>query len=96
MDKQEITTSSNTLRLTIELDLDSRTVPSFGTVRRDGMKGARDIELSLQELGIDTDKAIHPEASAEVLSMYAEEIVDQAFDAIHDLSMDIDATPTEC
>jgi len=40
--------------------------------------------------------AIHPEASAEVLSMYAEEITDQAFDAIHDLSMDIDATPTEC
>ena len=39
--------------------------------------------------------AIHPEASAEVLSMYAEEIVDQAFDAIHDLSMDIDATPNE-
>ena len=36
--------------------------------------------------------AIHPEASAKVLSMYAEEIVDQAFDAIHDLSMDIDAT----
>jgi hypothetical protein len=40
--------------------------------------------------------AIHPEASAEVLSMYAEEIVDQAFDTIHDLAMDIDATPTEC
>ena len=36
--------------------------------------------------------AIHPEASAKVLSMYAEEIVDQAFDAIHDLSMDIAAT----
>ena len=39
--------------------------------------------------------AIHPEANAKVLSMYAEEIVDQAFDAIHDLSMDIDATPEE-
>ena len=39
--------------------------------------------------------AIHPEASAKVLSMYAEEIIDQAFDAIHDLSMDIDATPEE-
>ena len=39
--------------------------------------------------------AIHPEASAKVLSMYAEEIVDQAFDAIHDLSMDIDATPED-
>jgi|TARA_R110002167_G_scaffold119121_1_gene296113 hypothetical protein len=36
--------------------------------------------------------AIHPEASAEVLSMYAEEIVDQSFDALHDLSMDIDAS----
>ena len=56
MDKQETTSNTTTLRLTIELDLDSRTVPSFGTVRRDGMKGARDIELSLQELGIDTDK----------------------------------------
>ncbi len=39
--------------------------------------------------------AIHPEASAKVLSMYAEEIVDQAFDALHDLAMDIDATPEE-
>ena len=36
--------------------------------------------------------AIHPEASAKVLSMYAEEIIDQAFDALHDLAMDIDAT----
>jgi len=40
--------------------------------------------------------AIHPEASAKVLSMYAEEIIDQAFDALHDLAMDIDATPEEC
>ena len=39
--------------------------------------------------------AIHPEASTKVLSMYAEEIIDQAFDAIHDLSMDIDATPED-
>ena len=36
--------------------------------------------------------AIHPEASDKVLSIYAEEIVDQAFDALHDLSMDIDAS----
>ena len=36
--------------------------------------------------------AIHPEASTKVLSMYAEEIVDQAFDALHDLAMDIDAS----
>jgi len=39
--------------------------------------------------------AVHPEASAEVLSMYAEEIVDQSFDALHDLSMDIDAAEAE-
>ena len=39
---------------------------------------------------------IHPEASAQVIKMYAEEIVDQSFDALHDLSMDIDAAPTEC
>jgi len=30
-----------------------------------------------------------------VLSMYAEEIVDQAFDAIHDLALDIDASTEE-
>ena len=36
--------------------------------------------------------AIHPEASTKVLSIYAEEIVDQAFDALHDLAMDIDAS----
>ena len=39
--------------------------------------------------------AIHPEASDKVLSIYAEEIIDQAFDALHDLAMDIDATPEE-
>ena len=39
--------------------------------------------------------AIHPEASTKVLSIYAEEIVDQAFDALHDLAMDIDATPED-
>lgn len=39
--------------------------------------------------------AIHPEANDKVLSIYAEEIIDQAFDAIHDLAMDIDATPEE-
>ena len=39
--------------------------------------------------------AIHPEASTKVLSMYAEEIVDQAFDAIHDLALDIDASTEE-
>ena len=39
--------------------------------------------------------AVHPEASAEVLSMYAEEIVDQAYDALHDLAQDIDAAEAE-
>ena len=39
--------------------------------------------------------AIHPEANTNVLSMYAEEIVDQAFDAIHDLALDIDASTEE-
>ena len=34
---------------------------------------------------------IHPEASAQVIKMYAEEIVDQSFDALHDLAQDIDA-----
>tara|TARA_R110000868_G_scaffold268427_1_gene527586 strand:- start:76 stop:285 length:210 start_codon:yes stop_codon:yes gene_type:complete len=36
--------------------------------------------------------AIHPEARDKVLKMHAEEIVDQAFDAIHDLAQDIDAS----
>ena len=39
--------------------------------------------------------AIHPEASTKVLSIYAEEIIDQAFDALHDLAMDIDASTEE-
>ena len=36
--------------------------------------------------------SIHPEARDKVLKMHAEEIVDQAFDAIHDLAQDIDAS----
>ena len=36
--------------------------------------------------------AIHPEASAQVIKMYSEEIVDQAYDALHDLAQDIDAS----
>jgi hypothetical protein len=36
--------------------------------------------------------AIHPEARDKVLKMHAEEIVDQAYDAIHDLAQDIDAS----
>ena len=39
--------------------------------------------------------AIHPEARDKVLKMHAEEIVDQAFDAIHDLAQEIDALELE-
>ena len=35
--------------------------------------------------------AIHPEASDKVLKLHAEEIVDQAYDALSDLAQDIDA-----
>jgi hypothetical protein len=39
--------------------------------------------------------AMHPKASSKVLQMYAEEIVEQSFDAIRDLAQDIDADPEE-
>ena len=56
------------------------------------------LELSklLQDNLNDWLKGVHPMTSPGLRKIYAEEIVDQAFDAIHDLSMDIDATPTEC
>ena len=37
-------------------------------------------------------KGVHPMTSKGTRKIYAEEIVDQAFDALHDLAMDIDAT----
>ena len=40
-------------------------------------------------------KGVHPMTTKGTRKIYAEEIVDQAFDAIHDLAMDIDATPEE-
>jgi predicted kinase len=40
-------------------------------------------------------KGVHPMTSRGARKIYAEEITDQAFDALHDLAMDIDATPEE-
>ena len=40
-------------------------------------------------------KGVLPMSTPGLRKIYAEEIVDQAFDAIHDLSMDIDATPED-
>ena len=40
-------------------------------------------------------KGVHPMTTPGLRKIYAEEIIDQAFDAIHDLAMDIDATPEE-
>ena len=62
--------------------------PRHGLVRDTHLEIAETLEGNLRVWLA----AIHPEASAEVLSMYAEEIVDQSFDALHDLSMDIDAS----
>ena len=44
--------TSNTLRLTITIDIDRDTVPSFGTVRRDGQIGAKNISNNLMEMGM--------------------------------------------
>ena len=40
-------------------------------------------------------KGVHPMTSRGTRKIYAEEITDQAFDALHDLAMAIDATPEE-
>ena len=40
-------------------------------------------------------KGVHLMSSKGTRKIYAEEIVDQAFDALHDLAMDIDATPED-
>ena len=53
MNNQETTTNSTaTLRLTITIDIDRDTVPSFGTVRRDGQIGAWNIAENLEEMGM--------------------------------------------
>ena len=52
MDNQETTGNTNTLRLTITIDIDRDTVPSFGTVRRDGRIGAMNIRNNLIEMGM--------------------------------------------
>ena len=40
-------------------------------------------------------KGVHPMTTPGLRKMYAEEIIDQAFDAIHDLALDIDASTEE-
>ena len=53
MDKQE--TTSNTLRMTVTIDIDRDTVRTgftFSTVRRDGHLGAKNIANNLEEMGI--------------------------------------------
>ena len=40
-------------------------------------------------------KGVHPMTSPGLRKIYAEEITDQAFDALHDLAMDIAATAEE-
>ena len=40
-------------------------------------------------------KGVPPMTSPGLRKIYAEEITDQAFDALHDLAMDIDATEEE-
>ena len=40
-------------------------------------------------------KGVLPMSTPGLRKVYAEEITDQAFDAIHDLAMDIDATAEE-
>jgi len=52
MDNQETTGNTTTLRLTITIDIDRDTVPSFGTVRRDGQIGAKNISNNLMEMGM--------------------------------------------
>ena len=48
MNNQE--TTGKTLRLTITIDIDRDTVPSFGTVRRFSQIGARNIRNNLEEM----------------------------------------------
>ena len=59
----------------------------------------RDTHLELAELLRDNLvnwlKGVHPMTTKGTRKIYAEEIIDQAFDAIHDLAMDIDATPED-
>ena len=61
--------------------------PRYGLVQDTHLDIAETLENQLRVWLQD----IHPEANDKVLKLHAEEIVDQSFDAIHDLSMDIDA-----
>ncbi len=64
-----------------------------------GTRHVSDTHLELAQLLRDNLdewlKGVHPMTSRGTRKIYAEEITDQAFDALHDLAMDIDATPEE-
>jgi len=61
--------------------------PRHGLVRDTHLEIAEHLEGNLRVWLT----AIHPEASDKVLKLHAEEIVDQAYDALSDLAQDIDA-----
>ena len=65
--------------------------PRHGLVRDTHLEIAETLEGNLRVWLA----AIHPEGSGKVLKMYAEEIVDQAYDALNDLAQDIDELGTE-
>ena len=65
--------------------------PRHGLVRDTHLEIAEHLEGNLRVWLA----AIHPEARAQVIKMYSEEIVDQAYDALHDLAQDIDAAEAE-
>ena len=45
----------NNITLTIEIVIDRDTVPSFGTIRRDGQIGAKNISNNLMEMGMEIE-----------------------------------------
>ena len=65
--------------------------PRHGLVRDTHLDIAETLENQLRVWLQD----IHPEANDKVLKLHAEEIVDQAYDALSDLAQDIDADPEE-
>ena len=65
--------------------------PRHGLVRDTHLEIAEHLEGNLRVWLA----AIHPECSGKVIKMYAEEIVDQAYDALNELAQDIDELGTE-
>ena len=64
-----------------------------------GTRYVSDTHLELAELLRDNLddwlKGVHPMTTPGLRKIYAEEITDQAFDALQDLALDIDETPEE-